>query len=238
MYDLPATAPLVALDHSERRRRRSARRIVMRTNTTRPALSFPKTTSASQRPTRTNSISALEITCGGFPAMMKVHYDGNIDLVEKAVYAANGLLADDQFYETIRQHGQFDMTSATSAQIADIMRSCNTLLSVVLYKPWSPFAPSLGKEDSGHPEFIYMNFRRLSRPMADIVGTIIHEAVHAADATSPVDFGHGDNSSRGKENTAPYWIGNMAIARIAGSRVVAVVDHAPHEEEGTASAAV
>ena len=37
------------------------------------------------------------------------------------------------------------------------------------------------------------------------------------------EFGHGDNSSIGKKNTAPYWIDNLAYSIISGGQTAAIV---------------
>jgi hypothetical protein len=84
------------------------------------------------------------------------------------------------------------------------------------------------------PNKIYLNTRRLDREDADIAGTIVHEAVHAADAASPLDFGHEGNHPGGNERSAPYWIGNWAIWKLKGAEGPMVASsHAAADEGGS-----
>ena len=64
-------------------------------------------------------------------------------------------------------------------------------------------------------DVIYFNSRCLNRPLCSLVGTYAHELTHVADSyTKEYFFGHGDNSPKGKEESAPYWIGRVA-SRVA-----------------------
>ncbi len=163
---------------------------------------------------------------------MQCDFFGNYDVVQRAVSLANHLLSDHSFYEEIARHPRFDNTTATSREVADAMKSCTSRLEVVLYKTRNPWSRVLGKENEWEPNRIYLNSRRLDRAVSEIAGTMVHEAVHAADAVSPLDFGHSGNRPNGNDDTAPYWIGNMAIWRINGSvGAIAAVDHAPEDEQ-------
>ncbi|TMQ14872.1 MAG: hypothetical protein E6J91_14270 [Deltaproteobacteria bacterium] len=157
--------------------------------------------------------------------MMRVEFDGIWDVVTEATNQANLLLAKAEFYERIRTCPRFELTKASPRDIADLMERCTARLTVRLYKSRWPWSRAFGYEDARFPDMVFLNTRKLDRSMASIVGTIIHESVHAADAHSPLDFGHGSNSSADKENTAPYWIGNLAISMVS-DQPFAAVDHA------------
>jgi hypothetical protein len=159
--------------------------------------------------------------------MIKVEFDGNWQIVVDATMHANQLLGDPTFYARIREHLQFDYTNVSPRDIANLMEQAALTLRVRLYKSF-PLSPVLGYEDRRFPDDVFLNTRKLDRSMASIVGTILHEAVHAVDARSPLDFGHGRNSSAGKDNSAPYWIGNLAISMVSGEPLAAI-DHAPQE---------
>jgi hypothetical protein len=62
--------------------------------------------------------------------------------------------------------------------------------------------------DKNYPNSLFYNSKKLWRNIGSIVNTIVHEYVHSVDGSSGVDFGHGSQSSAGKNNFAPYWIGN------------------------------
>lgn len=166
--------------------------------------------------------------------MMSVVFHGDQEAVVRATGLANGILSNPQFYTRIRERARFDLTEVTPQRIATLMEQCAVQLRVELYRHLLP-SRALGYEDPAHPDRVFLNARKLDRSDASIVGTIIHEAVHAVDAVSPERFGHGDNSPVGKDNTAPYWIGNLAISLVSGA-AFAEVDHAPHDVEQGAAA--
>lgn len=157
--------------------------------------------------------------------MMSVEFDGTWDVVVEATREANLLLARPELYERIRACPRFDLTEASPRHIADAMERCTAHVTVQLYKSRWPLSKALGHEDPKFPNMVFLNTRKLDRSVASIVGTIIHESVHVADAHSPLDFGHRGNSAAGKENTAPYWIGNLAISMVS-REAFAVVEHA------------
>lgn len=62
------------------------------------------------------------------------------------------------------------------------------------------------------PNDIFLNRATFPRKIESLVSTFYHEFVHAVDAFSKVHrFGHGNNKyMTWKEETAPYWIDNVA----------------------------
>ncbi|MGY3088411.1 hypothetical protein ACVWYF_001444 [Hymenobacter sp. UYAg731] len=151
--------------------------------------------------------------------------------VVSACAQANGLLQDPAFFAGIAAHPSFDEdaggppTRVGPAQIAAFMQQLPLAFSVSLFTPRGPiqrikYFKTQAYTDPGQPDTLFLNSRWLAQktpPMAEIAATIIHECVHAADEADPVhDFGHGDNSSVGKQNTAPYWIGNYAYRCLGG----------------------
>lgn len=168
---------------------------------------------------------------------MTINYNGNIQVLVDAATKANELLANNQFYDYIAQKQGFDLTMATGQQVADSIKNCNANLTVFEFVKY--FTRVLGYEDPNDPNSVHINVagNKLNRSLGSIVGTYIHESVHAADATdNNLSYPHNGNSSVGNENTAPYWIGNLAIQMVdePGSAVnindIAVVPHAPNDE--------
>jgi hypothetical protein len=137
--------------------------------------------------------------------------------VTAAVNRTNLLLKDATFFDRIRRHDRFDMSTATPRQIADLMETSNATVEVELYTSRWPWSKALAYEDSRYPNKVFLNSRRLNRSIASICATIVHECVHALDASAPnLRFGHGDNNPNGKENTAPNWISDLAYEMVAG----------------------
>ena len=81
-----------------------------------------------------------------------------------------------------------------------------------VYKPWWIFSRAIGYFDPAEPFTIHVNFYKLRKmSVHNVVANIVHEFVHVADHQDDKHyFGHGSNYRKGKENTAPYWIGNLA----------------------------
>lgn len=136
--------------------------------------------------------------------------------VVQATVLANQLLVRPDFYQGIAQHPPFDLSTATPAQIADVLQKSTLTFAVELFYPGllgglTRYRRTLAYTSSRYPNTLFLNSRKLKRPAEAIAATIVHECVHAADdAETTYTFGHGNNSSVGKANTAPYWIGNYA----------------------------
>lgn len=148
---------------------------------------------------------------------MIVTFPGTNKNVVNAVTRCNQILQDPAFFDLIRQHPAFDRSTATPAQIADLMQRSTSAVTVELYTPKWLWSKALAYEDHRYPNKVFLNARRLSRSLGSLSATIIHECVHALDAEDEaLRFGHGDNNPNGKENTAPYWIGDLAYVMISG----------------------
>lgn len=153
---------------------------------------------------------------------MKIVFIESNEVVREAVQKANALLTDTTFLQAIRDKDRFDLSTATPAVIADLIASSELEFSVELFYPNSitqrwKYRNTLGYTDADFPNTVFLNVKRLNRGIAEIVGTIIHECIHALDdANDEYTFGHGNNSPRDKDNTAPYWIGNLAVKCISG----------------------
>lgn len=132
--------------------------------------------------------------------------------VDAAVALANTIIRTPEFYDRIRVKPEgFDRRwtspAATPEAIAQLLRESRVDVRVRLQKARRKV---LGWTYLNQPEVVYLNSRRLDRTRTSIVATLIHEWVHCVDGISELDFHHGDNSARGKENSAPYWIDTIA----------------------------
>lgn len=140
-----------------------------------------------------------------------VEYHGNDRKVGDLVESANKILADKDFYAYISQHDDFSYTGESPKDVADWMKESNIIVRVRLYTPADPNTSTTAYVSSKYPNTIFLNSYKLNRGDADIVNTIIHEVVHSVDASvEDHEFGHGGNSRDGKQNSAPYWIGQLA----------------------------
>lgn len=51
---------------------------------------------------------------------------------------------------------------------------------------------------------VYFNLAKMNRSECEKINTLVHETFHA------LSYSHGDDSSIGKENSVPYWMGDKA----------------------------
>jgi hypothetical protein len=167
---------------------------------------------------------------------MKIVYTGSILKIIDGVKKANELLEDDNFYEAIKEKQIFDFSNATGEEIAASLKKCQLQLQVKSFK--KVLTKELGYEDPNDPTSIHINVagNKLNRTIGSIAGTFIHEAVHAADSDDEqLDYHHNGNKAAGNSNTAPYWIGNLAVQMIdhpaepVDINAIASVAHAPED---------
>lgn len=161
--------------------------------------------------------------------MVNIIYKGKIKKVREAVDRANELLADDSFYQDIAAQGGFDMADIPAREIAALLRTTALDMRLVTYIG-SPRVH--GYDDRDNPDLIHVNIFRADWTRSGIVNTIIHQVVHAVnDVHRQYNFSHGDRTTEGKQNTAPFWIGNYAEERTdAGVSVPHGMIHDAHPE--------
>lgn len=146
---------------------------------------------------------------------MKIIFNENLAGVKAAVDKANELLKKIEFYKAISDHSNFELSTASPKIVADLLEQSILDLKVEIFYPNILLAIKYRKTfaftDERCPNTLFLNFKKLDREIEDIAATIIHEIIHVIDDNEEVyTFGHGNNSPNGKNNTAPYWIGNLA----------------------------
>lgn len=148
--------------------------------------------------------------------MIKIIYNENYANVKIAVEMAQQLLDNQSFYNAIMQKNQaFDskFTNATPSQIANSIMNCDRELYVQLYWPniFQRNRKANAYTDIRYPNYIFLNMIKADNDYPSLAATLIHECVHVADYYDQnLIYNHGDNNWRGKENSPPYWIDNLA----------------------------
>ena len=149
-----------------------------------------------------------------------IYYKGNDTKIIEAIAIANNLLATSSiFYNNIEFRDKFDLSNVTTKTIVRDMKYIYKTYDVEYtgYKPWYWRSKVIGYYTSKKPDQIFFNecmAKKLS--IGSIVGNIIHEFVHLVDFRNGMETYHHHktkvepNSRSGKQNTAPYWIGNLA----------------------------
>ena len=160
--------------------------------------------------------------------------------VAAACAQANGLLHNPVFFDAIAAHAPFDQdahgtpATATPAQISALMQGLALVFQVDMFVPHgllqkTKYHKTQAYTDPAQPNTLFLNGTWIAQQApstAELAATIIHECVHAANTADPDpahEFGHGDNSSKGKDNTAPYWIGSYAYSLLSGQPMAALV---------------
>lgn len=155
--------------------------------------------------------------------------ESNSQLVKNAVDTANELLMNKEFYNAIIAKESFDMSEVSSEFIAEKIQMFRagifSHLYVYTYYPKWRWSKAYGYFSPSNPDHIYLNAYKLirfsdnKRNTASLVASLIHESIHFLSHKTNKYFNHGDNSPVGKDNTAPYWIDNLAESFIMGQNL-------------------
>jgi len=143
---------------------------------------------------------------------MQVVYRGTNQKLLDASGFVNDLADNADFWAEIAARPRFDFSRSTGAQVAQAMRGKQTAIVLREYRPpWPRHRHTNAYTDPAYPDTLFYNSKKLWRSVPSMINTIVHEFVHLADfAATDADFGHGDQGSEGKENSAPWWIGALA----------------------------
>jgi hypothetical protein len=149
-----------------------------------------------------------------------ITYKGDIKNVILAIEIANDLLMGaNSFYLNIEQRKPFDLSNVTAKQVAKSIRQTHIIYEVEykLYRPWYRWSKAIGYYSKKTPNRINANIYKIKKMSVEsIVANIVHEFVHLTDNFNGTEINHhhsskvNPNSNKGKENTAPYWIGALA----------------------------
>lgn len=147
--------------------------------------------------------------------------------IHEAVREANGLLWGQELYDKISERIKpFDFTTPDDlppARIAERLKALNQTFTVI---PWDferKVTTGAYTCSTKLRNIIKVSKRKkhIKRSIPLIVNTIIHECVHALDCfTSEFLLKHGNNEREGKDQSAPYWIGDCAGKLITGTNTI------------------
>ena len=150
---------------------------------------------------------------------MKATFAGrDAGLIEAVKYVNETLNQDETFWKGIREKPQFDFATIPSGEVERRVRAIDSTIIVKLWKPdwWQAwrYTNTVAVTDARLPRTLLYHTRFLGNDVGSKVNTIVHEFVHNVDAfddgSADEQMGHGDNDPTGKQDSAPYWIGNWA----------------------------
>lgn len=142
-----------------------------------------------------------------------VFYSGRYSRVNKAAIIFNHIMMEIEFRELVSKIHAFDMSRdidgsmISGKELLAIIDKSDVTFTVLTYRPWFRWSRAIAYYSGG--KNLFLNSRKLNRSVASIAGSIAHEAIHGYDNFVPEYLGHGSNSPRGKQHTAPYLFGNI-----------------------------
>lgn len=142
-----------------------------------------------------------------------INYTESSNLINEGVEKANAVLNNDHFHLKLSEKLTFDESNASGLIISNLIKNSSVLANIEIYKSIWPWSKANAYTTPLHPDLIYLNVRKLDDyTSTDLACTLIHEFVHLIDFESKeYFFAHGSNYSKNKQNTAPYWIDNLAL---------------------------
>jgi hypothetical protein len=143
--------------------------------------------------------------------MVRIKYNGSDEALQKAVAGVNALFLDVRFYNAIGTHRYFDKANISPVNLSLLIRNTRMDMKIDFYYALYPFSKALTFDDDEQPQTIWLNKWNLKRSAGSLANTLVHQCIHAVNSRNrEFSFGHGDNSSSGKDNTAPFWIAALA----------------------------
>ena len=146
------------------------------------------------------------------PKKTNTNLDWAVDYCNKVLFSTEHEFQD--FLTAIEQKQSFDMSSASADYIAKkiiYFKNGSQVMNIKLYRSKNPWSKAYGYYTPSRPFDININTRKMNRSIESFIRTLVHEMTHAIDGLDMIhNYGHGNNSSVGKQDTAPHWIGNLA----------------------------
>ena len=134
----------------------------------------------------------------------------NDSRLKDAVILANAYLQSDDFEKDVLSMRSYQHANVSPREILKLFKMFQGREVEVKATYFGMFWKRVLGRTIGDGK-VYLNTSQLNREIWEIVGTIVHEATHVVDDFFPdADWGHGDNSSNGKEKTFSYYIGERA----------------------------
>lgn len=133
----------------------------------------------------------------------RVNFDAKSSLKwpHETAKAANCVTNDKEFIDALRSIEKFDYSDDTGIDVYNKLMEIKATIRT--YKTKNPFSKAIATTYKSNKSDVYFNRRKNPRPMQFMVNTACHERTHLG------GYSHGTNSSKGKENSIPYFIGSL-----------------------------
>lgn len=144
-------------------------------------------------------------------------YNGKNKKIIAALELAEELFIEESpqwFVDAMVAFGPLTYTGSSPAEVArDVIQTIQaTTTTIKLYQAKSSNTLAVFRTSTPGTIFIASNtLGKSSRDVASVFGTIIHETTHRADyLNKKARYGHGSNSSKGKQSSGPYRAGSVS----------------------------
>ena len=148
---------------------------------------------------------------------MRAEFKGDDPGLAAAAASITALAERADFWDGIRAHGPFDLATISADAIARRLQAETCTIRVKLWTPRASriafYQNTVAVTNPHEPFVLHYHMAFLSNSVGQKINTIVHEFIHNVDdhdGQPGEQMGHGDNDWHGKENTAPYWIGEYA----------------------------
>jgi hypothetical protein len=154
---------------------------------------------APQKPAEQNSV-----IWSFAPETAVFHVRSTLPYISKVADVGNCIVKKPEFLAEVAAFPKYDYTTMSPTEVAHKLKEFH---SVTLSTYWKPVTKSIAYTVKNTT---YFNTARNPRPIPEMANTAIHEWTHV------LGFGHGDNWSKGKENSVPYRVGSIAEKYVGG----------------------
>lgn len=143
--------------------------------------------------------------------MLRIQATTTSSKLAEAVRLANLVFANDEFYVRVAALPSFTNTTATPADVAELMRNSELRPTLSVKRRLNLFSSVNAHVEPDAPTVININKRKLDQGDANRwATTLVHESVHCVDFHNDLDFTHDGNTPGGNEGSAPYSIQRVA----------------------------
>jgi hypothetical protein len=122
------------------------------------------------------------------------------------------VVRNEQFLTEVGNFPKYTHTDKTPKQVEQALRAAlvpgkEISVHLTTYKTRWPWSKTIAYRNVGD-NTVYFNLWQNPREISEMLDTATHEWLHV------VGFGHGNNSSRGKQDSVPYRVGSIAAKYI------------------------
>jgi len=134
-------------------------------------------------------------------------FKSSLPYIAEVARVSNCVINNEAFLKEVESFPKYTFTDLSPAQVGKILRNFKPV-TISTYKYWSSkvIATTYAKDRTT----LYFNTKANPRKMPAMINTAFHEGLHL-NGTS-----HGDNSSKGKEDSVNYRVGDISEKYVPG----------------------